>query len=697
MKWIKRLLLILVLLVVLFVVAAVVLVVTVDPNEYKGLIVEQVEKATGRRLMLAGDLDLSLFPWLGLQMGAAQLSNAKGFADEPFARVEEVQVRVAVMPLFKGEVHADTVKLKGLQVNLSKNKDGVTNWDDLVAEQKDKQAQPERKEEIAAPAALAIGGVDIDHAALRWQDAQSGTDVAIEPFNLKTGALSIGEPFDLNMDLRAVNKQPQVDASVTLESKVTVDPQTQVYELSDMQLNVDAKGPSLPQGQVKAGLSTDVVANLDKGTVQVEPLTLKALLLALTGQLRVTGLTSTPKLSGTLKSDPFSPRVLLKDLGQAPIQTADPNVLNEAALEMAFNADADGASLSSLNVQLDDSELTGKAAVKSFSKPQISFAFSLDQMDADRYLPPKPEGEAPKQAQQAPEQAPMDDRIALPVEQLRELNVKGTLQAGKLKVSNLKLSEIKATITAKDGVVQLKPVSTALYGGKVNSGVSLDARQDTPAFAVSTDLQGVLIGELMADLQEKKAYLKGKSKVAFDLKTRGDRVSVLKQQLDGTADLAVTDGALRDPQLAQKVEAVVAFLQGREPKPAGEELIFDSLTGSAVINKGLLRNDDLKLVTPLVLAKGKGSANLDNDTVDYTLGLALAGGDPNKDRTFVPITINGPLANLDYGVDLDKLAKEKLKTELDEKKAEVKEKLDEKLKHEGDKLKEKLKGKLKLF
>src|SRR5690606_27850105 len=68
-------------LVVLLIAAVVAVVVLVDPNDYKDQIAQAVEQQTGRTLTIEGDLDLTFFPWLGLKLGRAQLSDAPGFGD----------------------------------------------------------------------------------------------------------------------------------------------------------------------------------------------------------------------------------------------------------------------------------------------------------------------------------------------------------------------------------------------------------------------------------------------------------------------------------------------------------------------------------------------------------------------------------------------------------------------------------------
>lgn len=701
MKWIKRLLWAIAVFVVVLIAAAVVLVVAVDPNDYKELIVKQVDQATGRQLDLEGDLKLSLFPWLGLRLGSAQLSNAQGFGDAPFARIEEAQLRVAILPLFKGEVRADTLRLHGLRLNLSKNAQGVTNWDDLLSRQ---QAEPPPAESEAGqaniPSALAIGGIEIKDAALRWQDAQSGTELMVSPFNLYTDAISLGEPFDLQMDLYFKNKAPAMGVKLDLDGSITLDPANQRYRIKGLTTTVEAQGESLPGKELTANLQTDIDADLQAQTLRVAPLSLEALTLKLSAKLDVSQLLGNPKVIGQLKSEPFSPQEVLTALDQALPPSADPNVLDRASLDLGFSATSTQAELTRLAILLDDTQLTGSGKVKSFEKPEISFSLAVNQLDVDRYLPPAPQ--TPAQPANPPPSQPTDDRLPLPLEPLRALNVKGDLTVTKLKAANLRLADLKASLTAKNGLLELKPVTTSLYKGQINTAVKLDARKNTPAFGFTAQLKNVAIGDLMYDLQKKAAYLAGTGNVAFDLNTRGDRISTLKKQLNGKANLAVTKGALRDPELASKVERVVAYLKGRNPAPTGQEILFDSLQGSVVITNGVARNNDLALVTSLILAKGKGDVDVGKDTIDYELGVALAGsGQPDKKRLFVPITVKGPFTDLKYGLDLGKVAKQQFKEKADKEKQKLEEKLDRKIEKGKEdlqkKLEKQLQDKFKLF
>ena len=112
---------------------------TFDANNYKPEIIEQVEKATGRSFTIDGEINLSIFPWVGLQVDDAALGNEKGFKAEQFAAIKQLDVKVNVLPLIKKEVQINTIRLHGLDVSLEVASDKSNNWSSL-AQSKEVQA-----------------------------------------------------------------------------------------------------------------------------------------------------------------------------------------------------------------------------------------------------------------------------------------------------------------------------------------------------------------------------------------------------------------------------------------------------------------------------------------------------------------------------------------------------------------------------
>src|SRR6267142_1740184 len=101
----------------------------VNPNDYKPRIAAAVRDATGRDLVLQGDIKLSVFPWIALELGPASLGNPPGFGEEPFLAFNRAAVRLKLFPLLAKRLEMDRVELDGLDLRLRKNAQGTGNWE----------------------------------------------------------------------------------------------------------------------------------------------------------------------------------------------------------------------------------------------------------------------------------------------------------------------------------------------------------------------------------------------------------------------------------------------------------------------------------------------------------------------------------------------------------------------------------------
>jgi AsmA protein len=611
MKIIKYLVIALVILLVVFVAGAAILVATVDPNDHKESIVSAVKDATGRDLKLEGDIGFSFFPKLGVKLGQAEFSNAKGFGKQPFASVEKVGVSVDLLSLLKMQVQADTIELKGLRVNLQKNKNGKTNWDDLF--KSSSTTSDAATSGDSGSIGLEVAGIHITDSQVIYDDQQAGNKITLNPIELKTGSIGSGKPSKITAQLGLTQTNPALTADVDINTNARLNIGTAVYQLTDLVLAVNAKGDTLPNGALKLRVNSDVEANLN---------------------------------SESLKLDP-------------------------------------------IEINLADVGLDGSLSVKSFSKPSIKFALHSNEIDLAKLIPASDSSSS--SAASSSSSANEDAKIELPVDMLRSLKIDGTLNVGKLLASGLTMTDIAAKINGNGGVINLNPLTMNLYQGVYAGSAGLNVSGSTPKYSATSDLKNLAIEGLMADLAEDgKSIIRGKTHMALDVTTSGDRPSILTKRLNGNASFKAAEGALQSEKLAQNVEKAIAFLKGREPKPAGEEIVFDSLAGTFNIQNGVANNSDLKLITPIIYANGKGDIDIGESNLDYVMAIGLS-EEPGK--AAIPITIKGPFKKPKYGIDFKTALSEKQKQVVEEKKEEVKEKVNEEIK---DKLGDKLKG-IKLF
>ena len=297
-----------------------------DANDYRDRLAETVEQQTGRKLTLSGDIELSVFPWLGLKLGAAELGNAPGFSERPFVSLSAAEARVKLAPLLGGDVAIDRVTVHGLQLSLERNEAGESNWADLVEEDEPGGAGEAADERTGdgAPVSLAVGGIDIQDASIRWSDARSGREDVISDVDVTTGEILPGAPFDVDAGASFALADPAANGRVTVVGQVTLDLADARYRVESLRATLKANGAGLPGGTVDAGLMANVDADLQAGTVAAQGLALTAYQVQLNGALKVTALHDTPAIDGTLEIAGFDPRVLMEAaaIGR-PIITTD--------------------------------------------------------------------------------------------------------------------------------------------------------------------------------------------------------------------------------------------------------------------------------------------------------------------------------------------------------------------------------------
>ena len=266
-------------LVLLIVGAAIVAPRVIDPNDYREQIQTVVKEKTGRDLAINGDLSLSLFPWIGIGLNDVSLSNAVGFKAAPFAKIQEANVKVKLLPLLSQHVEVSTVILKGMSLNLEKNQAGKTNWDDLMhpsTEPNATQDKPIEQSSTLAMGAIAIGGLQIVDANITWDDASQGKHYALAGLDLTTDALSLGSPMGVELALTVDSRKPKATVGLKLNGDLVINSTFDQFDFQGMTLVLDAAGNAVPEGAMTIEMASHLIADLsDGGSLTLNPLTIK--------------------------------------------------------------------------------------------------------------------------------------------------------------------------------------------------------------------------------------------------------------------------------------------------------------------------------------------------------------------------------------------------------------------------------------
>lgn len=283
--WLKRILIGLVVAFLVALVGIAIFLLTFDPNAYKNKLQEIVYSRYERTLTIDGDIELSLFPRIGLSVQKLSLSD-RGSSDI-FASVESARLAVAIWPLMFNRLVVDHVAVTGLKAWLVRDDEGGYNFRDLLSRQ---QAAGLPGPALASPlAALAgtmgvaqavagapaggtdgtgpapggaslsrfaamtpaqainhtdlqidIAGLTLRNGQIHLHDKKRGYVGHLTNLELNTGRITADQPFDVAFRGQLLGDFPSADARFDGQALVKFNTDQQTY--SAQRVNVQASG-----------------------------------------------------------------------------------------------------------------------------------------------------------------------------------------------------------------------------------------------------------------------------------------------------------------------------------------------------------------------------------------------------------------------------------------------------------------------
>lgn len=717
-------------LLLLIVAAIAVFALTFDANHYKPEITALVKEQTGRTLNIGGDIHLSFYPDIALQLGQVTLGNAKGFTHEPFAEAQNARVTVQFLPLLEQQLKINEVHLQGLKLNLHRNKNGKTNWQDLLPENSPQANANAGEAMTSLLGGMVITGVSVEDSQVSWQDDQQGKTLKLTPLNLKTGTFHPGKPVDIRLDTHLAQNQPAFDMQLTLATTAQLADNQDDFSLSNLSLQV-----KLPE-RLDASISGNLQGNLGNERATVPDLQ-AAVTLAGQGRFKLGGrleanlakqvLTlaglqttaqfnsaATGQVDATLSGDARLDlaKQLLKVNGmqlQTQLQGGDLPVQSLAATlsgEPSYHLDKQ---------QLDITELKWRADVKAPQLPggqlqqQSSGKLSLNLESGKGLL-----DLSQTQLNSADHQLDGSVQVHDPLSPKRV--VEGKFKANQLSYPPFTLQEARLGVQFENGQVTLTPSGT-LFKGAYQGSITIDTLQSPAKLHSEHKVQKLRTEELLFALTDDRLVTGALNMTATLDSVVGD-APLFKQNLNGLLDLNLNDGTIRDANFAQKTREVVKLFEKERVNELGEkEVAFTKLEGQWQVQQGVFRTAENVMLAPHFQVKGNGDVNIVNESLDFKLRISEKPHPDKPEGLFAPLHIHGPWKQLSYEVELDVLLKALAKRELDkettklqerfetekqqqvdalqQKRDDAKQRLQQELQGEADKLEQRLQDELK--
>jgi AsmA protein len=610
----RRLLIIVLVLGAIGAAAALLIPALLTPENWRGEIERRASEQLGREVSIAGEMGLTILPAIEIRAGDVAIGNADGFGEEPFAEVSQLRLGLALWPLFSSRIEVSEFVLVDPVIRLRQNAGG-NNWTFAGTGEAAASPQPASNDDgFRQPGALpfegTFSGIRIENGTLSFSDGAETWDVTQLNMRLQAedldGEASLAGDFNLQgetiaLEARLGGIRPFLEGARTA---LTLD-------LSSSPLRLSFDGEALESATFDLAGRASVEADL-------------------VGLARLAG-------------DPLPPGSALRSASASGQFASVPG-------ELRF----EGARL-----RLDEISATGSLTVQTDrERPFLTGGLTIPVLDLNPYMPEEASGStAGGSTEWSTEE--------IDLSALRLVDADLRLSAGRLIFGEVEVTEAEVRAQLTNGRLVADLSRFMLYEGRGSGQLVVNARGATPSYSVSARLQGIETQPFLGAAADFTA-LRGLGDITLDLSSSGASSAAIMRSLSGNGNLRLTNGAIEGFNLAQILRGVQTAITTRQlPQGFGpeEETDFSELGGNFVVRNGVLSNNDLSMLSPLLRVSGAGEFNLVEQSLDYRISpravasLAGQGGSTDLDGITVPVRIRGNFANPSFAIDFEAVAR----------------------------------------
>ena len=276
LKWFFGVLFVLILLVVA---TAISLPYLIDPNQHKAQIIAQIKPhMLGRDLKIPGKITLSVFPWLGVDIGDTVIGNADGFVLKPFMTIKHSRAHIRLLSLLSGTPEIGSLDFEGVVLNLQRDAEGRNNWSDLAKAEAPAKAKPQKMALSTAPVAamtipsLKVAGLHLKNATINFDDQQHKNEIIISKLDVDAGPINQFDPIPIKGQLNYFSKTQGLAAASAFATTLVISPADKLINLQNVILNTNVAGETLNNKTISTSLKVpDLKLDLPQEKIEAKP------------------------------------------------------------------------------------------------------------------------------------------------------------------------------------------------------------------------------------------------------------------------------------------------------------------------------------------------------------------------------------------------------------------------------------------
>lgn len=564
----RKSLLVLAAIIVLVLVGVSIFLLTLDPNRYRGYIVDRLSQTLGRPVE-AADVDLEWVP-LSLTLNEIRVAESADFEGEYILSAQAIGIQVTLLSLLTGDPVVSEFQVERPTIYLREDSSGQ--WNITRLGQTTGSGNETEQEETS-------GGAPIETPVRNWVlnegtvvvERSGHQPIRLEGINLTFSDISTQQRFPFQ--IRAA-----FQGDTRLAAKGLIGP-----------LNLDsfAETPFSAEGQLEANLES-LRATLQDWVPQITPLSGR-----MTFDWNLSRTNETPlRVSG---------KVHLEDASLQPQGFTRPFTIQEADLEF----DPNQAELKNLKIAIGEGTIEGYAKVNDFEAPRVEFELGGDYLDVSALESLIDFAQKPSRREQQGEgQADQGGNW------FTRMTGNGQLKFNRVQHGTLILEPFEATVRIANSQLLCEPISFGLHGGTGGGRLQIDLSHSEPSVSFSVQLEQVNANQLLSANTGSKDRLFGNLQVSLQLETTGAERNRIFETARGQGTLRLTEGLLGLLNLGREV-ATINSLVGL---PFTEkDTILEELSSTFQIADGWVRTKDLIIRTPELTLSAVGGISLDGE------------------------------------------------------------------------------------
>ncbi|WP_372469505.1 AsmA family protein [Xanthomonas dyei] len=275
-----------------------------------------------------------------------------------------------------------------------------------------------------------------------------------------------------------------------------------------------------------------------------------------------------------------------------------------------------------------DSDLSGTAEVDLRNKrPFLRADLASNRLDFDDLAgfigaPPKTganesaNAEQKKQAAQLAASARVLPTTPYDLSKLRAMDAQVRWRAQRINAPSWPLDDMDASLTLKDGLLQLDPLNFGVAGGDIRSTIRMDARNPVIVTQLKAGIRGIRLDRLFPDATLAK-QASGAIGGELDLRGRGNSIAAMLGSADGSIGVGMGRGHVGNLIMELAGLDIAESLKYLFTKD--RQIPVRCMFGDFGVQDGLMQSRALAFDSTDTIIVGEGNISLKNETLDLLL------------------------------------------------------------------------------